>query len=37
MLPNFLVLGTSRGGTTFLWKVLKQHPDIYMGKNGAYT
>ena len=29
-LPNFLVVGAQRSGTTFLWGLLRQHPDIYM-------
>ncbi|MBI5788561.1 MAG: sulfotransferase [Candidatus Schekmanbacteria bacterium] len=30
MLPNFLYIGTYRGGTTWLYQVLKEHPDIYL-------
>jgi len=37
MLPNFLVIGSSRSGTTFMKKILEQHPEIYMGSEGAYT
>ena len=30
MLPNFLVIGAAKSGTTALWSFLKQHPAIYM-------
>lgn len=29
-LPNFLVIGAAKAGTTALYHVLNQHPDIYM-------
>lgn len=29
-LPDFLVVGASRSGTTTLWDCLRQHPDIFM-------
>ena len=29
-LPNFLVIGAGKSGTTSLYHYLKQHPDIYM-------
>lgn len=29
-LPNFLIVGAARGGTTFLYHHLKQHPDVFM-------
>ncbi len=29
-LPNFLVIGVAKAGTTALYEVLKQHPQIYM-------
>src|SRR3954466_5152112 len=29
-LPNFLVIGAAKGGTTSLYHYLGQHPDIYM-------
>jgi len=29
-LPNFLILGAAKAGTTSLYKYLEQHPDIYM-------
>ena len=27
-LPDYLIIGTKRGGTTTLWKALLQHPDV---------
>lgn len=30
MLPNFLVIGAPRSGTTSLYEYLRAHPDIYM-------
>jgi hypothetical protein len=30
MLPNFLVVGAQKSGTTSLYKYLKTHPDIYL-------
>lgn len=32
MLPNFLIIGAAKSGTTALYHYLKQHPDIYMSK-----
>jgi hypothetical protein len=29
-LPNFLVVGAQKGGTTALYQYLKQHPEVYM-------
>lgn len=29
-LPNFLIIGAAKAGTTSLYKYLKQHPEIYM-------
>jgi hypothetical protein len=29
-LPNFLVIGAAKGGTTSLYNYLRQHPDIFM-------
>ncbi|MDY7022114.1 MAG: sulfotransferase, partial [Cyanobacteriota bacterium] len=29
-MPNFLIVGTTKGGTTSLYEYLKQHPQIYM-------
>jgi hypothetical protein len=31
-LPNFLIIGAMKAGTTLLWDVLSQHPDVYMSK-----
>ncbi len=28
--PNFLIVGTAKGGTSSLYQYLKRHPDIYM-------
>ena len=30
MLPNLLVIGAMKGGTTSLWEYLRQHPSIHM-------
>lgn len=30
MLPNFLIVGTQKAGTTSLWNYLRQHPDVFM-------
>ena len=30
MLPNFLIIGSQKAGTTSLYHVLKQHPQIFM-------
>ncbi len=30
MLPNFLVIGAQKAGTTSLFEYLRQHPDIYL-------
>lgn len=30
MLPNFLLIGTAKAGTTSLYHYLRQHPDIFM-------
>ncbi len=32
-LPNFLIIGTAKGGTTSLYSYLSQHPKIYMSPN----
>jgi len=29
-LPNFLYIGTSKAGSTWIYDVLNRHPDIYM-------
>jgi hypothetical protein len=31
-LPDFLCIGTQRGGTTWLWKNLRRHPGIFMSR-----
>jgi hypothetical protein len=30
MLPNFLIIGAAKSGTTSLYHYLQQHPDVYM-------
>lgn len=30
MLPNFLIIGSAKSGTTTLYSVLSQHPDIFL-------
>lgn len=30
MLPNFVVIGTTKGGTTSLYQYLRTHPDIFL-------
>lgn len=32
MLPNFLILGAAKSGTSALYTYLKQHPDIFMSE-----
>lgn len=29
-MPNFLIIGAARSGTTALWEYLRQHPQVYM-------
>jgi hypothetical protein len=29
-LPNFLIIGVPKAGTTSLWKYLRQHPSVYL-------
>lgn len=31
-LPNFLIVGGQRCGTTYLWGLLSQHPEIFLSK-----
>jgi hypothetical protein len=31
-LPNFLIAGAPRAGTTFLYEILDAHPDVYLAK-----
>lgn len=33
MMPNFLIIGTARAGTSSLYEYLRQHPEIYMCPN----
>ena len=28
--PNFFILGAGRSGSTFLWDLLRQHPNIFL-------
>ena len=30
MLPNFVHVGVNKAGTTWLWQVCREHPDIYV-------
>lgn len=30
MLPNFIIIGAPKAGTTSLWALLRQHPDVFM-------
>ena len=32
-LPNFLIVGAAKSGTTSLWRYLSEHPEIFMSKN----
>lgn len=32
VLPNFLVIGAAKAGTTSLWHYLGQHPDVFMSE-----
>ncbi|NMG60155.1 sulfotransferase [Geitlerinema sp. P-1104] len=32
-LPNFLIIGAAKCGTTSLYRYLEQHPEIYMSRN----
>ena len=29
-LPNFLIIGAAKSGTTALYRYMKQHPEIYL-------
>lgn len=29
-MPNFLIIGAAKAGTTALYRYLEQHPQIYM-------
>lgn len=37
MLPNFLCIGAQKVGTTTLWHILNQHPDVYLPDNPRET
>jgi len=32
-LPDFLIIGVAKCGTTYLWHILKQHPEVEMSPN----
>jgi len=32
MLPNFLIIGAARAGTTLLYRITKQHPDVFLSE-----
>jgi hypothetical protein len=32
MMPNFLIIGAAKGGTTSIYEYLKQHPQVFMSK-----
>lgn len=36
MLPNFIIVGAMKGGTTSLAHMLRRHPDIYMPKREVH-
>ena len=31
-MPNFLIIGAAKSGTSALWRYLGEHPDIFMSK-----
>src|SRR5204863_2222453 len=33
MLPNFLIIGAQKSGTTSLYRYLQMHPDVFMPRN----
>ena len=33
MLPNFLIIGAQKAGTTFIHKCMREHPDIFLPIN----
>lgn len=37
MLPNFLCIGAQKAGTTTLWHILNQHPNVYLSDNPRET
>src|SRR5918992_1234170 len=32
MLPNFLIIGAAKAGTTSLWAYLREHPQVFMAE-----
>lgn len=36
-LPDFLIVGAPRCGTTFMWRYLRQHPQVYMPRDKEPT
>ncbi len=37
MLPDFIHIGPGRSGTTFLYEMLKQHPEVYLSEGTKET
>ena len=33
MLPNFVIIGSQKAGTTSLYHYLQSHPDVHMPRN----
>jgi hypothetical protein len=33
MLPNFLIIGAAKSGTTSLCRYLRDHPQVFMAKS----
>src|ERR687895_490160 len=32
MLPNFLIIGAAKAGTTSMWAYLREHPQVFMAE-----